>query len=428
MTAINNQKWYGLGVCTVAFAANFAAWTLFAILGLQIRSDLGLSDTAFGVLLATPILTGAVACLICGILAERFSARIIFFTQTLIVALSLFTLPYAETFGQFLAFGLVLGISGGTFATGVSYVSGWFEGALQGTAMGIFGAGNAGAAITNLVAPVIILRYGWQAVPNYYGIVLIVVAVLFWFFTRPSPKDGYSAAKQSEAVKQPLLKDLKILRDFRVWRFGLYYYFVFGGFLALTLWLPQYYVGEYGLDLKTASFVTLLFTLPAAIIRALGGWFADNFGARRMNWLVFWVCLVCLFFLSYPPTTMTIHGIERNLFVDVRISLWVFVLLTFVVGLAMGFGKASVYRIIYDYYPDNVGVVGGAVGAIGALGGFSLPILFGIAADLTDIRSSCFMLLYGVLACCMVMMFYAIKLDEFKQRVSQARADDFLTL
>jgi len=421
MTAMNNQKWYGLGVCTVAFAANFAAWTLFAILGMQIRSDLNLSDTAFGVLLATPILTGAVACLVCGILAERFSARVIFFSQTLIVALSLFTLPYAKTFSDFLIFGLVLGISGGTFATGISYVSSWFEGALQGTAMGIFGAGTVGAAITNLVAPIIIINHGWQAVPNYYGVVLLVVAVLFWIFTRPVPK-------RDQKKIQPLIKGFRPLRDLRVWRFGLYYYFVFGGFLALTLWLPQYYVGEYGLDLKTASFVTLLFTLPAAIIRALGGWFADNFGARRMNWLVFWVCLVCLFFLSYPPTTMTIHGIERDLFLDIRISLWMFVLLTFVVGLAMGFGTASIYRMIYDYYPENVGAVGGAVSAIGALGGFSLPILFGIAADQTGIRSSCFMLLYGVLAGCMVLMFYAIKLDAFKQRVNKARADEFLTL
>tara|TARA_R110000822_G_scaffold59736_30_gene149168 strand:- start:23796 stop:25067 length:1272 start_codon:yes stop_codon:yes gene_type:complete len=423
MTAINDQKWYGLGVCTVAFAANFAAWTLFAILGLQIRIDLSLSDTAFGVLLATPILTGAFASLICGILAERFGGRIVFFLQTLIVALSLFTLPYAETFGQFLAFGLVLGISGGAFASGISYVSSWFDRSVQGTAMGIFGAGDVGAAITNLVVPIIIINYGWQAVPKYYGVVLLVVALLFWVLTKSAPKALYP--KEDGEL---LVNKLRPLRDLRVWRFGLYYYFVFGGFLALTLWLPQYYMGEYGLDFKTASFFTLLFTLPAAIIRALGGWFADNFGARRINWLVFWVCLGCLFFLSYPPTTMTIHGIERDLFLDIRISLWMFVLLTFVVGLAMGFGKASIYRIIYDYYPDNISVVGGAVCAIGALGGFSLPILFGVAADMTGIRSSCFMLLYGVLAGCMVLMFYAIKIDAFRQRVDQARADDFLTL
>jgi NNP family nitrate/nitrite transporter-like MFS transporter len=339
------------------------------------------------------------------------------------VALALFTLPYARTFGQFLSIGLVLGIAGGTFATGISLVSGWFPASQQGTAMGIFGAGNAGAAITNLVAPLIILSYGWQAVPNIYGTVLLAIAILFWFFSwSPSYRSQRTRSRQSWT------EEMRPLRELRVWRFGLYYYFVFGGFLALTLWLPQYYVGEYGLDLKTASFATLLFTLPAAIVRALGGWFADNFGARRINWSVFWVCLVCLFFLSYPPTTMTIHGIERNLFLNIHINLWVFVLLTFVMGLAMGFGKASIYRIIYDYYPDNVGVVGGAVAAIGALGGFSLPILFGLAADLTGIRSSCFMLLYGVLAGCMVLMFYAIKLDQFRHRLDQAKADDFLTL
>jgi NNP family nitrate/nitrite transporter-like MFS transporter len=422
MTAINNKKWFGLSVCTVAFSANFAAWTVFAILGLQIRENLNLSDTAFGVLLATPILTGAFSCLACGVLVERYNARVLFLIQTLIVAFSLFTLPYAQTFGEFLSFGLVLGIAGGTFVTGISCVSSWFEGALQGTAMGIFGAGNVGAAITNLVAPMMILHFGWTSVPNYYGAALLLVSVLFWLFTRPISKDG-----APKIQKPSFRKQLKPLRDLRVWRFGLYYYFVFGGFLALTLWLPQYYVGEYGLDLKTASFVTLLFTLPAAIFRALGGWFADNVGARRVNWLVFWVCLVCLFFLSYPPTTMVIHGVKHDLFVDIRISLWVFVLLTFVVGVAMGFGKASIFRIIYDYYPKNIGIVGGAVGAIGALGGCSLPILFGVAVDLTDIRSSCFMLLYGVLAICMVLMFYAIKLEGFKHRLMLARTDDFLT-
>lgn len=419
MTSIQPHKWYNLGICTAAFSAHFAAWTLFAILGVQIRADLGLSDTAFGVLVATPILTGALARLISGVLAEHFGGRLVFFVQSLIVAMALFALPYAKTFGQYLAVGLVLGVAGGTFATGISLVSGWFERSLQGTAMGIFGAGNAGAAITNLVAPIILLNYGWQALPNIYGALLLAIAVLFWL---SADKSVGSRRKKSWA------EELRPLKELRVWRFGLYYYFVFGGFLALTLWLPQYYVGEYGLDLKTASFVTLLFTLPAAIVRALGGWFADNFGARRINWSVFWACLVCLFFLSYPPTTMTIHGIERDLFLDIHINLWVFVLLTFVMGLAMGFGKASIYRIIYDYYPDNVGVVGGAVAAIGALGGFSLPILFGVAADLTGIRSSCFMLLYGVLAGCMVLMFYAIKLDEFRHRLDQARADDFLTL
>ncbi len=421
MMVVHNNKWHSLGVFTLAFAANFAAWTLFSIIGLQIRADLDLSETAFGVLLATPILTGVVASLPSGMLAERLGGRIVFISQTVIVAFSLFLLPYANTFGQFLVIGLLVGISGAAFASGVTYVSQWFDRSLQGTAMGIFGAGAAGAAITNLVAPAIILEYGWRSVPTGYGVLLLLVAIALRYLTKP---DIQRARRQPPA----LLAQLEPLKELRVWRFGLYYYFVFGGFLSLTLWLPQYYVGEYGLDLQTASFVTLLFTLPAAVVRALGGWFADNLGARRINWAVFWVCLVCLFFLSYPRTTMTIHGIEGSLLLTISINLWVFTFLIFVMGVAMGFGKASIYRIIYDYYPNHIGPVGGLVSAAGAFGGFSLPILFGLAADLTGIRSSCFMLLYGVLAGCMVLMFYGIKIDEFRQRVNQALADDFLRL
>jgi len=196
----------------------------------------------------------------------------------------------------------------------------------------------------------------------------------------------------------------------------------------LTLWLPQFYVSQYGLTLKMASFATLLFTVPAALVRALGGWFADYFGARTINWMVFWVCLVCLFFLSYPPTTMTIHGIDQDLTVHIYTPMWLFTALIFVMGVAMGFGKASVYRLIYDYYPGHVGAVGGAVGLIGALGGFSLLLLFGLANDLTRISTSCFMLLYGVLAGCMILMHYAIKRDQFRLRLAQAEADEFLSL
>ena len=423
MAVSNQNKWYSLGIATVVFAANFAAWTMLAILGLQIRSDLGLSDTAFGFLLATPFLTGAFSHLACGILAQRHGGRTVLFVQTAIVALSLFALSWAQTFYQLLAVGLFVGLSGGTFIAGISYVSDWFEHNLQGTAMGIFGAGIAGAAITNLAAPLMIDGLGWQAVPFYYGLVLAVLAAVFWFSTSPDARHINTHGKPVT-----IETNLQLLKELRVWRFGLYYHFVFGSFLALILWLPQYYVGEYGLSLKTASFVTLLFAIPASMARALGGWFADNFGARRINWMVFWVCLVCLFFLSYPQSTMTIHGIEHDLSLSISINLWVFTLLIFIIGIAMGFGMASIYRIIYDYYPQDVGVVGGAVGTIGALGGFTLPILFGFAADLTGIRSSCFMLLYGMLAGLMVLMFYAIKLDAFQHRVKQAYADEFLTL
>ena len=279
--------------------------------------------------------------------------------------------------------------------------------------MGIFGAGNAGAAVTNLAAPLLIVAYGWNSVPIIYALCMLVIIVLFWLFTFEDPAHADKTIARKKLCLQTQLAPLK---EARVWRFGLYYYFVFGGFVALALWLPKYYIGQFNVDLKTASFLTLLFTLPSGLIRALGGWFSDKYGGRTINWWVFWICLLCLFFLSYPPTTMIIHGIEKDISVGIELTVVPFTVLVFIVGIAMGFGKASVYKVIHDYYPSQMGSVGGMVGVLGGLGGFTLPIMFGAAADYTDVRSSCFMLLYAVLAACMILMHYAIKAEKLKQK------------
>ena len=423
MTDTTRQQTLSLTSSTVAFAACFASWTLFSILGVEIRDQLQLNYTQFALLLVAPIFTGALSRLPAGILADIYGGRRIMFVQMLIVGTALLFYPLATTYAHYLLYGMVIGLAGGTFAAGITFVSAWHSKKRQGTAMGIFGAGDAGAAITNLVAPAAIISFGSSQVPLIYGVVMLIVAFVFLLTSTEDPQH-----QNQRKIDRPFKVELKPLGELRVWRFGLYYFFVFGGFLALTLWLPQFYVEQYGLSLKTASFATLLFTIPAALVRALGGWFADYFGARTINWMVFWVCLVCLFFLSYPPTTMTIHGIERDLTLHISTPIWLFTGLIFVMGVAMGFGKASVYRLIYDYYPGHMGAVGGAVGLIGALGGFTLLILFGLASDLTGITTSCFMLLYGVLAGCMILMHYAIKRDEFRQRLAQAQADEFLSL
>jgi NNP family nitrate/nitrite transporter-like MFS transporter len=192
------------------------------------------------------------------------------------------------------------------------------------------------------------------------------------------------------------------LREPRVWRYSLAYYFVFGGFVALALWLPKYYVAEYGMELTAAAFISLFFVLPSGLIRALGGWFSDKWGGDSVTWWVFWVSIVCLFFLSYPPTTFTVHGIKGDAAFDIRVGVVLFTVLVFIVGIAQGIGKASVYRSLADHYSGNMGSVGGMVGVIGGLGGFTLPIMFGIAADATNVRSSAFMLMYAVLAGVMI--------------------------
>lgn len=399
------KKWSVLTMNTMAFAANFAVWTMFSIIGIRIKAELGLSDTQFGILVATPILTGSLTRLPLGLLTDRYGGRIVFFIQMICVAIPTYGLAFADQYWQYVFIGLFVGLAGGSFAIGIAYTSAWFEKERQGTAMGIFGAGNAGAAITNLVAPMIVVALGWRMVPQVYSIAMIVMAILFWLFTYDDP---HQQERLRTSTHKSMAEQLAPLKELRVWRFGLYYYFVFGGFVALALWLPKYYVTEYGMDLKTASFITLLFTLPSGLIRAFGGYAADKIGARAVNWWVFWISISCLFFLSYPQTTMTVHGIEGDITFGVGLNVWFFTALVFVVGIAQGFGKASVYRIIYDCYPDNMGSVGGMVGVIGGLGGFTLPIFFGLMSDIFNIRSSCFMLLFGLVAVCLLWMNYSV--------------------
>ncbi len=393
---------------TLAFAVNFAVWVMFSVIGIKIKAELNLNETEFGLLVATPVLTGSLVRLPLGILTDRYGGRIIFLLQMLSVVIPTWLLSYATEYWQYLALGLFVGMAGGSFAVGIAYTSAWFSKERQGTAMGIFGAGNAGSSLTKFIAPLLIAASAtgsWRTVPQVYAVAMLAMATLFWFFTYEDPLHRKDALQKR---KPPTLgEQLQPLLDLRVWRFGLAYYFVFGAFVALALWLPKYYVGEYGLPLATAAFLTILFDLPSGAIRALGGWASDKWGGNTVTWWVLWVSLVCMFLLSYPPTTMIVHAIKGDVAVNIGVGVTLFTALIFVVGLAQGFGKASVYRSLADHYPHNMGVVGGIVGVIGGLGGFTLPIMFGIAADVIGVRSSCFMLMTLVIVVVMIWMWVA---------------------
>lgn len=416
------HSYRALTLATLAFAACFSVWTLYSIIGIELKSSLNLTATEFGLLLAAPIFTGAIFRVPVGFLSERVSCRSLFFWQMLLSVPPLFFLPYVETFIEYILVGFVLGLSGVSFTIGIRYVTDWFDTKQQGFALGVFGAGNAGAAITLVLVPFIVDAYGWQTIGPIYGVGMLGMAVIFRLF----------APEISKYYREKKVRDLAFhlapLKDVQVWRFGLYYYFVFGSFLALLLWLPQYYMEAYKLSLTQALALTLLFVASSSMVRAVGGWFADRFGARAVNWSAFWICMVCLFFLSYPPTTMIIHGVTKDVKVSFEVNVWLFTLLVFVIGIAQGVGRASVYKIIYDYYPNHMGSIGGVIAAVGALGGCTLPIMFGLAVDIIGVYSACFMLLYGVLALCMVAMYFAVKAERHQKSVKEALENNFLEM
>jgi NNP family nitrate/nitrite transporter-like MFS transporter len=249
---------------------------------------------------------------------------------------------------------------------------------------------------------------------------MLAMAIIFRIF---APEVNLYIQKKKNTE---LAFHLAPIKDLQVWRFGLYYYFVFGSFLALILWLPQYYMEAYELSLKQALALTLLFVSTSSMVRAVGCWFADSFGDRNFYLSAFWFCMFCLFFLSYPPTTMIIHGVTKDVEVSFAVNVWLFTFLIFVIGIAQGIGRASVYKTIYDYYPNHMGSVGGIIAAVGALGGCTLPVMFGLAVDIVGVYSACFMLLYGVLALCMMAMYLALQAERQQNLLKEALENNFL--
>ncbi|HAS87041.1 MAG TPA: MFS transporter, partial [Candidatus Competibacteraceae bacterium] len=184
MATLKQQQISVLTMNTMAFAVNFAVWVMFSVIGIKIKAELNLNETEFGLLVATPILTGSLVRLPLGILTDRYGGRIVFFIQMLLVSIPTWLVSYATEYWQYLVLGLFVGLAGGSFAVGIAYTSTWFSKERQGTAMGIFGAGNAGSSLTKFVAPMIIAAFGaWQMVPKVYAVAMIVMAILFWFFT-----------------------------------------------------------------------------------------------------------------------------------------------------------------------------------------------------------------------------------------------------
>ena len=406
----SSQQTKSLAVSTIAFTVCFAVWTIFSIIGIKIKQNLGLNDSQFGLLVATPILTGSLSRIFLGIWTDQFGGRIVLFCLMVTTSVAVWLLSTVTTYEMYLVAALGVGLAGGSFAVGIAYVSRWYESDKQGTALGIFGMGNVGAAITNFGAPFLLIAYGWENVAKIYAVVLFVMAIIFWFTTEEDPVT--KARKEKGEKVKPALMQMEPLRHARVWRFATYYFFVFGGYVALALWLPRYYMGVYGLEIQTAGMLAAAYALPGSVFRALGGWVSDKVGARTVMYITFIGCLTCLFFLSYPATDYSVHGIKGPINFTLSIGLAPFVIITIFLGFFMSLGKAAVYKHIPVYYPDHVGSVGGLVGLVGGLGGFILPITFGFMNDFIGVWTSCFMVLFAIVAISLTWMHIAIIISD----------------
>ena len=393
------KAWSVLIVSTLAFTICFMVWMMFGVIGIPIKKLLNLNATQFGLLTATPVLTGSLIRVPLGIWTDRYGGRIV---MTLLMAATvpaIWLMAYATAYWHFLVIGLFVGLAGGSFSVGTPYVARWFPSNRQGMAMGIYGAGNSGSAVNKFIAPVLLVAFGWNIVPQVYAAIMAGAVVLFWFFS-------FSDPTHLVTTRVKFSEQLKTLKDPKVLKYCQYYSIVFGGYVALALWMVQYYIGEFGLEIRVAALLAACFSLPGGVLRAAGGWLSDKYGAHSVTWWVLWVSWICLFLLSYPQTDFTINTITGPQTFHLGLNVYMFTLLMFVLGIAWAFGKASVFKYIANDYSDNIGAISGIVGLAGGLGGFVLPIMFGLLLDFTGIRSSAFMLMYGVVWVSLIWMYW----------------------
>ncbi len=396
---VPRQAWSVLVVSTWAFTVCFMVWMVFGVIGIPLKAQLGLNATEFGLLTAMPVLTGSLVRVPLGLWTDRYGGRIV---MTLLMAATvpaIWLMAYATAYWHFLVIGLFVGLAGGSFSVGTPYVARWFPRHRQGMAMGVYGAGNSGSAVNKFVAPALLAAGGWTLVPQAYAAIMAGTVLLFWLFSAHDPRHVVQGTVS-------LREQLGALKDPRVLKYCQYYSIVFGGYVALALWMVQYYVGEYGLSIQSAALLAAMFSLPGGVLRAIGGLLSDRYGAHRITWWVLWVSWICLFLLSYPQTSFSVATVDGERAFHIGLNVYLFTALMGVLGVAFAFGKASVFKYISDDYPDNIGAISGIVGLAGGMGGFVLPILFGVLLDLTGIRSSAFMLLYGVVWVSLIWMYW----------------------
>ena len=411
----NRQALSVLIVSTLAFTVCFMVWMMFGVIGIPIKKALNLNATEFGLLTATPVLTGSLIRVPLGIWTDKFGGRIVMALLMIVTVPAIWLMSYATAYWHFLVIGLFVGLAGGSFSVGTPYVARWFPKNRQGFAMGVYGAGNSGAAVNKFIAPALVVAFGWAMVPQVYAAIMLGTVIVFWLFSHSDP-----AHRVPSHVK--FSDQLKALKDPKVLKYCQYYSIVFGGYVALSLWMVQYYVGEYGLDIRAAALLAACFSLPGGVLRAVGGWLSDKYGAHSVTWWVMWVSWICLFLLSYPQFDFTVTTVNGPKSFHLGLNVYAFTGLMFILGIAWAFGKASVFKYISDDYTGNIGTISGIVGLAGGLGGFVLPILFGALLDITGIRSSAFMLMYGVVWVSLIWMYWT---EVRRTEVMGTHAKDF---
>ncbi|WP_300454650.1 nitrate/nitrite transporter [Accumulibacter sp.] len=341
------------------FDLAFMVWVMLGPLGVQIAKDLDLTHAQKGMMVATPVLAGAVLRLFMGILVDHLRPKMAGAIGQVIVIASLFFAWYfgVASYEQTLILGVFLGVAGASFAVALPLASRWYPPEHQGTALGIAGAGNSGTALAALIAPSLAIAFGWN---NVFGLALIPLILVFVFYLL--------AAKDAPECPPPksLAEYLKVLKDSDAWWFMFFYSVTFGGFVGLASSLTIYFNMQYGLDAKTAGFFTAACVFAGSLVRPIGGNVADRVGGIKSLSVMYVLAAIFLGIVSI--------GLP---------AAWMALLAFVGAMLALGMGNGAVFQLVPQRFRKEIGVMTGLVGMAGGVGGFYLASSLGYAKQLT---------------------------------------------
>jgi len=363
-----------LALATVAFAVNFWAWGLLSPLGPVYKELLGLSAFEVSVLVAVPVIVGSLGRMVLGALTDRYGGRRVFAITSLLGVIPVVFLAFVENYPALLAGGLLLGMTGATFAIGIPFVNAWFPPERRGLALGIFGMGNIGTAISGFATPWLAEEYGRHAPFYAVAVALALVGVIFWIFGRDAPG--------TKPATEPFLKRFTAAARLRITvELSGIYALTFGGFVAFGVYLPLYLASVYDLTVADAAARAAGFVVLATLTRPLGGWLADRLGGESVLSWVLAAVAVCAVIVSFAPA-MPLATVGF-----------------LALAAALGLGNGAVFAILGRAVPGPmVGSATGVVGAAGGLGGFLPPIVMGLIFEATGSYAIGLMLL-AMLAC-----------------------------
>jgi NNP family nitrate/nitrite transporter-like MFS transporter len=396
MSTQNEASNKALLLGTLAFTVSFAIWGLLSGLMPILKKDLALSASQASLLLAIPVVLGSLGRIPAGLLADRFGGKKAFSVLLFAIVLPAVALGFAKGYNAYLIMAAFLGVAGSAFSIGIAFVSKWFPKEQQGTALGIYGAGNIGQSVAVFGAPLLASALGINWAVWIFAAIALAYAFYFYANAQDSPSHTPSNSAWLSQFKE-------LLSNRHSWLLSIFYFQTFGGFVALSLYMPMLLKELFGLAPADAGFRTAMFVVLATASRPLGGWLSDRFPADRL--------LACVL-IGLVPCAFLMTSHDLGYFTSGALA----------AAALVGLGNGAVFKMVPGYFPQNVGAVTGIVGAAGGMGGFFPPIILGVFKDHLGSYAPGFYCLAAFAVFTLALLYFGVIKAKHRNEISSARS------